>query len=697
LFSTPFEGGKAVLFSNTHTLNRGLRATVVAAIAVAFAVLAAPAADAQTTLTAGCTADVEWSIGGADTVEAVNILLVGAGGDTLFTLAAATPNDSVETVDVPCIEADTLVAQLQVYAIVDEPYTLLDETVVIVAAGPAIEMLAQGGSVDENCEFTVPFSATVTDDCAPDTAEVMVTLLSENASLADMSYELVGTDTLEISGSVVVSGLTGSPALVEISVMATDNCGRMTTATDTVEVVDDTPPIVMCPSDVTVECSGIGGVAIDDPQLVDFFAAFDAQDNCDSEPALSNDAPDLFELGTTVVTFTAMDASGNSAECTASVEVVDTTPPEISLELNRSALWPPNHKFHDIEAWVTATDICDAEPTVVLEAIESNEEPNGKGDGNTNPDIQGADFGSEDTSFKLRAERSGNGDGRMYTIIYTATDLSGNSASDTATVIVPHDQRGHARASNGYNRIGTGFDEAADRIALIVPSAEDFDPMSIRLRGAQIGNIKGVVSPEEIYHGDVTADGVDDIVLVYPASTARELNLKAEGLKAKTSLHYADQTNNHFVVYDIFDLGEPMNVSLDALELVTFEDDAADTGNDTGDDTGGDSGDDGSTGEDVVTGAGHALRAALSMRPNPFNPTTTVFYAMPTAGDVSVRVYDIKGRLVQTLVNTSKPAGEYNVTWNGFNNKGEAVASGVYFLRLEAPGVSITRKAVMLK
>jgi flagellar hook assembly protein FlgD len=70
---------------------------------------------------------------------------------------------------------------------------------------------------------------------------------------------------------------------------------------------------------------------------------------------------------------------------------------------------------------------------------------------------------------------------------------------------------------------------------------------------------------------------------------------------------------------------------------------------------------------------------------------------MPTAGDVSVRVYDIKGRLVQTLVNTSKPAGEYNVTWNGFNNKGEAVASGVYFLRLEAPGVSITRKAVMLK
>jgi hypothetical protein len=95
----------------------------------------------------------------------------------------------------------------------------------------------------------------------------------------------------------------------------------------------------------------------------------------------------------------------------------------------------------DITATVTATDICDAAPTVVLTSVTSNEpdDAKGNGDGKTVDDIQGADVGTEDYSFQLRAERAGGGDGRIYTITYRVTDASGNSASASATVVVPHD------------------------------------------------------------------------------------------------------------------------------------------------------------------------------------------------------------------------------------------------------------------
>jgi hypothetical protein len=122
---------------------------------------------------------------------------------------------------------------------------------------------------------------------------------------------------------------------------------------------------------------------------------------------------------------------------------VDVTPPDISVTVNPDTLWPPNHKMVDIVATVTVSDVCDAAPTVVLTSVTSDEpdDAEGNGDGKTVDDIQGADIGTEDYEFQLRAERAGEGDGRVYIITYTATDASGNSASASATVVVPHDMR----------------------------------------------------------------------------------------------------------------------------------------------------------------------------------------------------------------------------------------------------------------
>jgi hypothetical protein len=118
---------------------------------------------------------------------------------------------------------------------------------------------------------------------------------------------------------------------------------------------------------------------------------------------------------------------------TVSFDVCDTTPPTLTVELSPDSLWPPNHKLRNISATVTASDETGIAPTVTLISVTSNEPDNGLGDGDTANDIVIED----DVSFKLRAERSGLGDGRVYTVTYEATDVCGNTTIESAEVLVP--------------------------------------------------------------------------------------------------------------------------------------------------------------------------------------------------------------------------------------------------------------------
>jgi hypothetical protein len=83
--------------------------------------------------------------------------------------------------------------------------------------------------------------------------------------------------------------------------------------------------------------------------------------------------------------------------------------------------------------------------------------------------------------------------------------------------------------------------------------------------------------------------------------------------------------------------------------------------------------------------------------PNPYNLQTQIAYQLPQAGMVLLRIYNIKGELVRTLVKEQKPAGYYTVTWDGKNGDGVAVSSGIYFYRLSSGSFSATRKMVMIK
>ena len=99
--------------------------------------------------------------------------------------------------------------------------------------------------------------------------------------------------------------------------------------------------------------------------------------------------------------------------------------------------------------------------------------------------------------------------------------------------------------------------------------------------------------------------------------------------------------------------------------------------------------------DDVPLPGGAGL---LGNYPNPFNPTTTIVYRVEQTMDVRLEIYDASGRRVRRLVNGSRPGpARYEVVWNGCNDDGRGVASGVYYVQLVTPGGRQTLSVALLK
>jgi hypothetical protein len=209
------------------------------------------------------------------------------------------------------------------------------------------------------------------------------------------------------------------------------------------------PPAADAGAGQTIECTSPAGASF----TLDGRGSGDPDDNLRlaswragsrSGPELSNGLTTTQSLGVgdaQSYVLRVIDAFAQTDEDETSAAVVDTTPPELAISVSPTSLWPPNHKFVPITVEVVTSDVCDASPDVRLLSITSNESPNGSGDGNTSPDVQGALIGQDDREFQLRAERSGNGGGRVYTIVYEAMDDTGNATTRQATVSVPHSRR----------------------------------------------------------------------------------------------------------------------------------------------------------------------------------------------------------------------------------------------------------------
>jgi len=142
----------------------------------------------------------------------------------------------------------------------------------------------------------------------------------------------------------------------EVTVTVTDDSGKSSSWTLIVKVEDNTTPVLTVPADVTAEQTSRDGTPVETGQAT-------ATDICDADVTVTSDAPPVFPLGETIVTWTATDDSGNSTTATQKVTVVDTTPPEVGAKLVRVCACPLL-KVGSFRVLLGAEDICDASPDV---------------------------------------------------------------------------------------------------------------------------------------------------------------------------------------------------------------------------------------------------------------------------------------------------------------------------------------------
>jgi uncharacterized protein len=170
---------------------------------------------------------------------------------------------------------------------------------------------------------------------------------------------------------------------------------------------DTTAPVLSGLNDVVLEANSAAGAATTfAPTAND---AVDGSVSVTCVPASGS----LFPIGNTTVNCSAEDASHNTANGSFTVTVHDTTAPTSpSLTVTPNLLWPANHRMVDVVLTATSTDLVDAHPACAIASATSNESDNGADDGNTVGDI----VITGPLTLSLRAERSGTGSGRIYTI-----------------------------------------------------------------------------------------------------------------------------------------------------------------------------------------------------------------------------------------------------------------------------------------
>jgi len=213
---------------------------------------------------------------------------------------------------------------------------------------------------------------------------------------ANITVEAIGPDGVPVGNTAIQAFLNGAkvkdsvdiapvitndaPATfsigtTEVTFTAIDKTDNAAICKATVTVVDTTAPAVTCPADIIVEAVGPDGVPAGDGAIETFLNSAQAIDSVDGEVVISNDAPAMFSIGNTKVTFTAKDKAMNTASCTANVSVVDTTAPAIICPANITVeiVGQKGASVSDTEiqaflAGVKATDIVDSSVSVTNNA-----------------------------------------------------------------------------------------------------------------------------------------------------------------------------------------------------------------------------------------------------------------------------------------------------------------------------------------
>ena len=259
-----------------------------------------------------------------------------------------------------------------------------------------------------------------------------------------------------------LAGCTQSPmgpydlGTTAVTLTCTDTEGVTSTCMANVTVVDTTPPVIACPADQTLECTAEGAMASFVPTVTD---------NCGASVQCTPSPGTTFseDAAPTAVSCVAVDGSGNQAACGFQIAVQDTLPPVVTPKLEANGfsltLWPPNHSYHTVtlnDCIQSVADQCDGalpvRGTILRVTSDESESGGGEGDDGTCDDIVLVDS----TTVKLRAERSDESDGRVYSIFAMISDDHGNQAPLTCKVQVPRHHKTTAVEGAAVSCVGQG-------------------------------------------------------------------------------------------------------------------------------------------------------------------------------------------------------------------------------------------------
>jgi hypothetical protein len=297
--------------------------------------------------------------------------------------------------------------------------------------------------VQTNCTISCPADLNVSND--PGDCGALVNYQPDAVSCGNVNCS-------PASGSFFPVGTTN----VKCTTEAGPECNFDVTVNDTED------PVISCPPNKTVG---------NDPGLCSAVVnpgTATVKDNCagatvngvrsDSQPL---NAP--YPVGSTTITWTATDAAGNTDSCQQTIQVNDVEAPVITASVAESCLWSPNHDLVNVGLSLSVHDNCTPASQITVDVKVTSDEPaEGGGDGNFSPDAVITGTGVNRT-VRLRSERNGAGDGRVYLIRITATDQYNNTSLKVLRVGVPKSQKKElfcgidSRPVTGFNAPDGGF------------------------------------------------------------------------------------------------------------------------------------------------------------------------------------------------------------------------------------------------
>lgn len=460
---------------------------------------------------------------------------------------------------------------------------------------------------------------------------------------------------------------------------ATDQCGNAASCEQTININDSTPPVIICPNDTTISCDELAQL----PHAI-------ATDNCvenlhmDYEPVRVDD-PDKYNI--LIRTWEVTDGCCNKVGCYQRVTLIDSMPPEIECAPDDTI------ECYEIPVFIdpTATDNC--EPRCTVEVLSSGQSTDPATGVETFTQCWKAydNFGNESepccqTIVRLPCEDQ------------TCTFTQGGWGNGC-----PKPQQGDPESTQpGCIRdyyFGTVFGQ--DGVTIGIPAGSTHGATwttpgaveSFLPAGGTAGPLSGdltdpTTTPAGVLAGQILAlrlnreyscAGIFNIALNPDAACLGSMMIpescqgKFGAMTVDAFLAIADQA-----IAGVPGVLDPYGATFSDLN------DAATCINEYYNSCGDD--DDQEAAEDVETIAPLAGTPAefgiKAVKPNPLKGSTTIHYALPAEGRVSLEVFDIHGRKVTSLVDQHKSAGYHGVMWNGRDSAGDRAAQGVYFLRM---------------